>query len=253
VLEPAHIFENPSYKSKSPYHNLSRGSDQNGIMVPPIIQSERLTLVLLTDTTPDSQHLKWFHENWTDPDATSWSISGASTSMDDSRARMLALVAANNYFYSVFAKRPEGAQEQGSSTHGDEGKTPGVHVGSVGLRTQASGPTIPALPAKAEDAGKTLDLRILGYAYFKHAWGKGYATEAARALLDAYAASVAEEKARGEKVFYVEAGVDEGNPASAAIVQKLGFERVGFKEEKEPVFLAGAWRYDGYWINGMYV
>lgn len=152
----------------------------------------------------------------------------------------------NNYFYSVFAKS-EGLESEATE------ENPGKHVGSVGLRTQSSGPTVPALALRDEDKGKELDLRILGYAYFKHAWGKGYATEAARGLLDAYAASVAEEKAKGEKVFYVEAGVDEGNPASTAIVRKLGFEKVGFKEEQEPVFLGGEWREDGYWIYGMYV
>lgn len=93
----------------------------------------------------------------------------------------------------------------------------------------------------------------MGYAYFKSAWGKGYATEAARGLLDAYAEAVKEEKDKGEKVFYVEAGVDEGNPGSWRVIEKLGFEKAGFKEEEERVWLGGAWREDGYWVFGMYM
>ncbi|KAF2820748.1 hypothetical protein CC86DRAFT_374398 [Ophiobolus disseminans] len=216
-------------------------------MLPSTIQTPRLTLILLTNTDPGSQHLAWFHENWSDPDATSWSVSGASKSLEDSRARMLNLLSNDKHMYSVFEK------SVGEEASGGSGEGPGTHLGSVGLRRQATGPIIPAMKRKEGDEGKELDHRILGYAYFKHAWGKGYATEAARALLDTYASSVADEKSKGEKVFYVEAGVDEGNGASTAIVKKLGFEKVGFKEEKEPVFLGGAWRYDGYWIYGMYV
>jgi RimJ/RimL family protein N-acetyltransferase len=213
-------------------------------MIAPTIHTPRLNLIRLTNTAYNSQHHHWFHADWSDPDATSWSIRGMSTSLEESHKRMVdAIDKDDTYDYCVFD----------SSTSDGTRENPGTHLGSVALRTQSSGPTTPALMKEGADTAKELDLRVLGYAYFKHAWGHGYATEAARALLDAYAVSVANEKARGEKVFYVEAGVDEGNLASMAILKKLGFERVGFKSWEEKVFLGGAWRENGVWVWGMYV
>lgn len=212
-------------------------------MLPPTIQTERLALIRLTDSSLSGQHLQWFHADWTDPDATSWSIRGASKSLEQSHERLVDALQKDTLIYCVFDK----------STSDNTPSNPGTHLGSIGLRRQESGPTIAPLRRNDGNEGKKMDLRIIGYAYFKSAWGRGYATEAARALLDAYAASVAEEKARGEKVFYVEAGVDEGNPGSWRIIEKLGFEKVGFKREEEPVFLGGEWRTDGYWVFGMYV
>lgn len=213
----------------------------SSISIPSSIQTPRLALILLTDSSLTGQHLQWFHADWTDPDATSWSIRGASKSLEQSHERLVDALAKDTLIYCVF--------DRSTSTS----SSPGTHLGSIGLRRQASGPTVPPLARKQGDEDKELDLRIVGYAYFKSAWGKGYATEAARGLLDAYAEAVREEKEKGEKVFYVEAGVDEGNPGSWKVIEKLGFENVGFKKEEERVWLGGAWRQDGYWVFGMYV
>ncbi|KAH7079845.1 GNAT domain-containing protein [Paraphoma chrysanthemicola] len=224
--------------------------------IPSTISTPHLTLLRLTDTSPSpsNTHLQYFHENWTDPDATSWSLHGPCHSLEESQTWMVeCLVKRDNLFYSIFVK-PDGSGE------GVENEL-GTHVGSIGLRRQDTGPTLPAPPlveehGSASEAGakeKEVDLRVIGYALFKRAWGKGYATEAAAALLKAYTASVAEEKAKGEKAFYVEAGVDEGNPASDAVLRKVGFKKVGWKTETESVFLGGEWRSGGYWIYGQYV
>jgi RimJ/RimL family protein N-acetyltransferase len=145
----------------------------------------------------------------------------------------------DNFFYAVFAKQPGTA---------DTEEDPGVHVGSVSLRRQPTGPTLPPRPEYLK--GKEVELRVSGYAFFKNAWGKGYATEANKALLEAYGEAVAEEKKVGNKVFYVEASADEDNPGSRAVLRKLGFEEVGWKTETERVFLAGEWREGGYWVFG---
>jgi RimJ/RimL family protein N-acetyltransferase len=133
----------------------------------------------------------------------------------------------DNYFYAVFAKH-------------DDAKD--VHVGSVSLRRQAE----PTLVPKRGDQG---EVRVLGYALYKREGGKGYATEANRALLQAYGAANAEE---GKDV-YVEASVDEANPGSLAVLKKLGFEELGWKHEEERVFLGGEWWEGGYWVYGKYV
>jgi RimJ/RimL family protein N-acetyltransferase len=183
-------------------------------------------------------------------------------------------------FYAVFAQKHDGQgvekvwstrdvrQLQEGETEGEaEGEEElGIHVGSVSLRLQPDGPTLPSpsspSPLHPNPKQNPLDLRVLGYAFFASTWGKGYATEANRGLLDAYAAAVAQYKSESEsesneeqgKTYYVEAAVDEDNPASEKVLCKLGFERVGWKDEGEDkVWLNGAWRGPGYWVYGMYV
>jgi RimJ/RimL family protein N-acetyltransferase len=195
---------------------------------PPTIHTPRLTLIRLTNTSPGSQHVQWFHENWSDHDITIWSLHGPCHTLEESRQWMIHhMTVFDNYFYAVFAKH-------------DDAKD--VHVGSVSLRRQAE----PTLVPKRGDQG---EVRVLGYALFKREWGKGYATEANRALLQAYGAANAEE---GKDV-YVEASVDEANPGSLAVLKKLGFEELGWKHEEERVFLGGEWREGGYWVYGKYV
>jgi RimJ/RimL family protein N-acetyltransferase len=210
-----------------------------------IIQTPRLTLILLTTTTPGSKHVNWFHENWSDPDATAWALHGPCKTIEESREWMIEQRTKHDIlFYAVFAKK--------EGTAGTE-EDPGVHVGSVSLRRQSSGPTL-SPPEPLEGAsGVKIDMRVLGYAFFKTAWGNGYATEANKALLAAYAAFATEEKKELNRVHYVEASADEENPGSQAVLRKIGFTRLGWKTETERVFLAGAWREGGYWVYGQYI
>lgn len=169
----------------------------------------------------------------------------------------------DNILYAVFVK---------SDTSEADPSNPGELVGNVGLRLQKEGPYLPPSPppqdstfavlkpetaapgsTPGEAPAKSLNLRALGYAYFQSAWGKGYGTEAGRAVIDAYAASIAEKQKEGEETFYIEATWDKDNPASKKVLTKLGFFEVGWLVETEPIFLAGAWRDPGQWIWGLYL
>ncbi|KAF3032666.1 hypothetical protein E8E12_004161 [Didymella heteroderae] len=265
---------------------------------PPTISTPRLHLTRLTDPTPGSQHVQWFHENWSDPIATGWryrpniphpshyclqtwpismllalkhqSLHGATKTLEESRLWMMQHLAKyDNWFYAVFLRDGEASDGLGQ------------HIGSVSLRHMAEGPELlpPATFSGAEEVGKgeplsseevlereaywaskVLNLRVLGYALFGSAHGKGYATEACKGLLDGYKESVEKwkgsvegRKDSGKTAFYVEAGVDQENPGSQRVLRKVGFRTVGLKIEKEKAWLNGAWRGPGWWITGMYV
>lgn len=58
----------------------------------------------------------------------------------------------------------------------------------------------------------------LGYIFGKNSWGKGFATELVKGLID---------HLRGNKYKgVVHAGVTHGNPASVRVLQKVGFEAI---------------------------
>jgi RimJ/RimL family protein N-acetyltransferase len=177
----------------------------------------------------------------------------------------------DNWFYSIFER--DDAKADGC----------GKHLGSVSLRHMDEGPELlPPLPEVlrgAEEPGKgdvladaevrkreadlenkTLTLRVLGYALFEHAQGRGVATEACQGLLDGYAAAIGEWRASpegrgdgGKTLFYVEGGVDVENPGSQRVLGKVGFRTVGMKMQEERAWLNGGWRGPGWWITGRYL
>lgn len=88
------------------------------------------------------------------------------------------------------------------------------------------------IPAYAvlDDAGFAGVIAIdptLGYWFARDRWGRGYATEAGRALLTAHFAD--------PSVELVEAGYYDENPGSGRVLEKLGFEPVGPQMLPSPV------------------
>lgn len=245
--------ESAAQKSQNRLENFS--------IMQSVFATQRLVLIQLTETLVGSQHVQWFHNHWNDEEATSWSLHGKCHTIEESREWLIEHLTKNDtLYYCCFSKTPTG---EGTETD------PGEQVGLVSLRRQAGGPVLqpPASfsepldqMAGAEPNDNTwtgsslpLNLRAIAYAFFQQHRGKGYATEAGKALIEEYARSVAEEKRKGEEIFYIEAGVDADNPESLHVLKKLGFRKVGWKEEKEPVFLNKQWREGGYWIYGLYV
>jgi ribosomal-protein-alanine N-acetyltransferase len=72
----------------------------------------------------------------------------------------------------------------------------------------------------------------LGYSIAAEHWGNGYATDAARTILDYGFGSLG--------LHRVTAAIGPENPASHAVVKRLGFTREGVL--REHVFTNGAWR-----------
>ncbi|KAF1969802.1 hypothetical protein BU23DRAFT_234174 [Bimuria novae-zelandiae CBS 107.79] len=234
-------------------------------MSPPtkeLIETERLRLIRISDTSLSGDHLKWFHANWVDPVATSWSLHGKCNTLEESQAWFTErLEKYDAITYIIFAR---------FSADGAELPFPGEVLGNMGLRTPAQGaelppfsrtsvaptsdqtPTDPSTPPLSDlEHSKPINLRSLGYTFLQKAWGKGYATEAGRAVLEAYREGTREAREKGDEVYYIEATWGPGNPASGKVLGKLGFRTIGYKE-KDRVWLAGDWRY-GYNVSGLYV
>jgi RimJ/RimL family protein N-acetyltransferase len=105
-------------------------------------------------------------------------------------------------------------------------------------------------PATWEPGCLTVEL---GYSYLPSAWGKGYATSAVRALIDACK--------RGKSFWepydrvFVRSIVHCENPASQRVMVKSGMKKLGVHIwEGEKIFVAGKWRTrDELHIYGMFV
>ncbi|KAF2681152.1 hypothetical protein K458DRAFT_253092, partial [Lentithecium fluviatile CBS 122367] len=215
------------------------------------IETSRLVLIRMHDTSPKSQHLQWLHKCWSDEALMSWNIHGASKTLQESRDFLTDhLTMDNALLYTIFSK---------PSTRPFTPEDPGELVGQMSLKIRAE-PTLPPPPwfaspiaTTSDQTQKPLNTRHLGYAFFQSAWGKGYATEAGQALLSAYAASIAEKKKEGKETHYMEAIWGRKNPASGRVLMKLGFKEVGWKVLEEGAFLGGEWQEPGYWVYGMYL
>jgi len=115
-----------------------------------------------------------------------------------------------------------------------------VHAGSLEL------PEDLTLPATAATTTLTVEL---AYTLLPIAWGKGYATESVDAVFESC------KRARAfwtpfSKV-YIRAIVNEGNPASRRVMDKIGMTNKGIYNWTGHIFLAGEWReQDRLWIYG---
>jgi len=103
------------------------------------------------------------------------------------------------------------------------------------------------------DASKSSTLIVaLGYLFLPSSWGQGLATEAVRAVLEAY---------QETKSFWtpytrvwLRALVDPGNTESIRVLEKVGLEKRGMHEwQGEQSWLAGGWRECKELVYGKYL
>lgn len=123
-------------------------------------------------------------------------------------------------------------------------QNPAVVVGVISVTSsQVYGKPFPdhlTLPDSETKAKSILKLEV-GYMFLPGAWGKGYCTEALRAVMKAYG-NASDFWAPYQGVYiYAITGYDNG--ASQRVLEKAGFSQLGVHAwEGDRVFLAGEWR-----------
>jgi RimJ/RimL family protein N-acetyltransferase len=171
------------------------------------------------------------------------SIRGASTSLEDTENSLKAYL---NYAGG------QGVYRIGYAVHVCHPGRPAEFIGVVALKSldDKSLPLPEALTAPAADTG-TLTVE-LSYMFLPSAWGKGYATEAVKAVV-----ASCEQRSPWSpfKRVYLRAIVNRENPGSRRVMDKIGIAERGLYEWKgEQIYLAGQWRTQG-WLHiyGMYL
>jgi RimJ/RimL family protein N-acetyltransferase len=140
--------------------------------------------------------------------------------------------------YSVYMRSPNHADESQCRS-----RDPSRFIGRVGAREcleyGAPFPDSLTIPKDVLEKGKILQFEV-GYSFLENAWGKGYATEAMKALVAEYV------KPRGfwnppfERVYLLGvAGC--ANVPSRRVLEKVGFRLNGIHRWEGPdVFIGGA-------------
>jgi RimJ/RimL family protein N-acetyltransferase len=137
--------------------------------------------------------------------------------------------------YSVYVRAPDGAPSRPRDAARFVGR-----VGAGECREYGA-PFPDRLAAPADPAGRGRILRCeVGYGLLERAWGRGYATEALRALVRAYVGARALWSPPFERVHLL--GVTgAANAPSRRVLEKVGFRLNGVHRwEGEDVFIGGA-------------
>jgi RimJ/RimL family protein N-acetyltransferase len=145
----------------------------------------------------------------------------------------------NRVFYAVH-KVLESTTSTAESA-GNQGTLSTEFIGLVTLRSlDARSLALPkgvTLPITHPATTLTVEL---GYMFLPTGWGKGYATESVGAVLESC------KRARGFwapfSSLYIRAVVNQGNPASMKVMDKVGLAKTGVYEWTGRLFYGGEWR-----------
>ncbi|CAH0053851.1 unnamed protein product [Clonostachys solani] len=207
-----------------------------------IVETPRLQLMQLNSNAEGSVHLDLFHNVWRDKQATQWSPHGPCENKIASQAWMAGVIpsttadrSGERVCYAVLLRqnRPE---VKGHGTVDDDGSE------SIGILTLLPSELIKEGllgSPKINDASRAIGLE-LGYLFLPSAWGKGFATESIKALLEHYFSE--KRKSNPQVMIQIQANVHHDNVRSLKVLYKLGFSTLETVVGEDVVFIGGASR-----------
>ncbi|KAL8709771.1 MAG: hypothetical protein Q9220_005557 [cf. Caloplaca sp. 1 TL-2023] len=220
-----------------------------------IIFTSRLKLTLLTKAERGSPEFEWIHKLRSDEQASWWSIFGRSKCPEDTEKALQGCLPnhkeANNKYRVAYAVLETTTLPTGNDFHTatTNQQDPSSFIGFITLIPL--GPNSLALPdhlncpipdTAAALTHKTLTTE-LGYSFLPHSWGKGYATESVAAVLKSCTKAASREFWKPFDQVWVRATVNEQNPASSRVMDKVGMMKRGtYVWTGKAVYLAGEWR-----------
>ncbi|KAK3687176.1 hypothetical protein B0T22DRAFT_121811 [Podospora appendiculata] len=233
----------------------------------PVILTPRLKLTLVTTAEKGSQDLAWYHQLRSNEQSSFWKqvqpihslIHGTSKSLEETEKGWKAdppyptVESPHRVNYAVHRLLAP-----------DTDTTQTEYIGHVNLRSVSTSgdtaralaipETLTSLPPAAAAATVVIEV---GYGFLPAAWGKGFATEAVQAVMEACKATsnAARDFWRPFTKVYVRAIVNGMNGASLRVLDKVGIAKRGIYAWKgEPIFHGGEWRGEvDLHIYGMYL
>ncbi|KAF2630888.1 hypothetical protein BU25DRAFT_408156 [Macroventuria anomochaeta] len=229
----------------------------------PVLFTPRLKLTLITHAERDSDELTWLHELRSNKQTTAWSIRPPSISIEDTE-KVVGIYLPD----TTPAAPPPGSNPP--PTSGEECARKAykmafaVHeilppaasnavepstrfIGLVKL-VSLSGDHLPIPPHLVISQEQEKDTLVveLAYSLLPLAWGKGYATEAITAVLNACRSSTAMHFWAPWRKVWMRVIVNGRNAASLNVMRKLkaiGVQEKGvYKWKGESIFIGGEWR-----------
>ncbi|KAK3324804.1 GNAT domain-containing protein [Cercophora scortea] len=224
----------------------------------PVIFTPRLKLTLVTTAEKGSQDLAWYHELRSNEQSSFWNIHGTSKSLEETEKGWKAdppyPTAESPHRVSYAVHRllsPDSADKTQTEYIGHVNLRP-VSTSGDAVRALAIPENLTSLPPSAAAATVVIEV---GYGFLPAAWGKGFATEAVRATIEACKAVTAREFWKPFTKVYIRAIVNGLNGASLRVLDKVGIAKRGIYGWKgEPIFHGGGWRGEAdLHIYGMYL
>ncbi|KAH6612660.1 GNAT domain-containing protein [Boeremia exigua] len=218
-----------------------------------VLTTSRLKLTLITQAARGSDELKWLHELRSNKQSTLWSMSGPSKTLEETENVIANYVPdpisdapptadAVQKLYKIAYAVHEILSVPDTPSTAEETR----FIGLVNLVSLAGKhlPLPPHLVIPAEDEKMTLVVE-LAYSFLPPGWGKGYATEALTAVLDACRSPKSREFWQPWEKVWMRAIVNGRNLASQKVMRKMGpcgvSERGVFEWKGEPIFIGGEW------------
>ncbi|KAF3034685.1 hypothetical protein E8E12_004333 [Didymella heteroderae] len=212
----------------------------------PVLLTPRLKLTLITHAERGSQELTWLHELRSNVQTNLWSIHPPSKTLSDTEKTIASYLPATPDPTLATDPAPR-TYKLAYAVHETAPAGPPHFIGLVTLSSLSPHhlalPSALVVPASHEPSTLVAEL---AYSFLPPAWGRGYATEALTAVLDACRAPAAAGFWDPSKRVWMRVIVNGRNSASLRVMRKLaGFgvvEKGVFEWKGERIFIGGEWR-----------